>query len=669
MLSPQKSFDLPDGPWLDRLNPAFLAARYPSWAGLATGFEQAAEAFRRHGLRTLAPLDEALHFEPDYFREANPAWEGCDDVTCYRDWLMQGLAAGQFPSAAAHLQHLGLPLLSYPQGFAWRYYARLRPQAGAHRWAALEDFCRHGLAVLDEALPFGPDAGTLLYALGSKFSMKNDTLAVRAYELARSAARLPPAEQQHLADAYLRLGLYRPALELYGGLISDGHATGWTIRNLVKCAIRLEAWPALRDALDRTHRSHAADRLWGVTIGEAVEGLFAGNARAARTLMADGDYRQADRMLAETVAELATLVETHHPSTRAAGARRHLFILANMDEADGVERRVHERARLLDLLEVPHEICPLAAADRYRTVPPDAAAIILFRVPALPAVICLVMSARRLGVPVFFESDVALVDRPIEQFRGKITASLYDGFRFGVPLQAAAARLCDFAIAPTEPLAGAMQKLVRRRRVFVVPDSLLPKPAEPPPSAGTARLFLHTAALSFIDAPPDDFGAALLAAFRHWPGFILHLSGPVHLATCFDAHSRRIVHAGAGRRPQDHWPDLAASDLNLVVPGEAEHALLSWCEAAACAVPSLLLMPHNRLPEIRDDANALVAATPEQWLAALDRLFAEPDLRRRLGTQAQRDVALRCDTDAALRALDRLLSEATSLRGASVRFA
>jgi hypothetical protein len=679
MSAAQESFDLPDGPWLDWLNPTFLAARYPSWAGTTTSFAQAAEAFRRHGLRAAAPLDEALRFDPEYYREANPAWEGCDDVTCYRDWLLEGLAAGRFASGEQHLRHLQLPLLRYPEAFAWRYYSRLRPQAGAHRWAALEDFCQHGFASLGEALPYapdggpngGPDAATLLYALGSRFSMKNDALAVRAYELALSHGVMPPAEQQHLADAYLRLGLHRPAMELYAGLIREQKATGWTIRNLVKCAVRLEAWPTLREALDRTHRSHAADKLWDVTLGEAIAGLFAGRAGAARSLMADGDYRRADAMLADTVAELAALVEARSVAMREGGARRQLFIVANMDEPDGAERRVRERSRLLDLLDVPHEVCPLGAADRYRTVPPDAAAIILFRVPALPAVITLVMSARQAGVPVFFESDVALADAPsIEHFRGRITASLYDSFRFGVPLQAAAARLCDFVIAPTDRLEATLRRLVRRRRGFVVPDSLLPRATETAAaSPGGARIFLHAATLSHIDAPPDGFGEALLAALQRWPDITLHLSGPVHLATCFDAHSGRIIHAGPGGRPQDHWPDLAAADLNLVVPGDADHAFLSWCEAAACAVPSLLFVPTDLPPEIRSEVNAACAATAEVWLIELERLLADPQRRRRLGVQAQRDAALCSGTDAALRALDRLLREATSLRSKNVRLA
>jgi hypothetical protein len=293
----------------------------------------------------------------------------------------------------------------------------------------------------------------------------------------------------------------------------------------------------------------------------------------------------------------------------------------------------------------------------------------LFRAPALPAVITLLMSARRLGVPSFFETDVALADAPpIEHFRGRITASLYDSFRFGVPLQAAAARLCDFAIAPTDRLEGAMRKLVRRRRGFVVPDSLLPKPVAKT-LRSPLRLVLHATSLTHIDGRPGGFGEAMQVALRRWPDMTLHLSGPVHLAPCFDAYSSRIVHAGPGGRPQDHWPDLAEAEINLVAPGDADGAAVSWCEAASCAVPSLLFAPSDLLPELRHEVNVLCAATPDQWLIALERLVGDQKLRWRLGVKAQRDAALCSGTDAALRALDRLLSEATSLRGKNVRFA
>ena len=47
---------------------------------------------------------------------------------------------------------------------------------------------------------------------------------------------------------------------------------------------------------------------------------------------------------------------------------------------------------------------------------------------------------------------------------------------------------------------------------------------------------------------------------------------------------------------------------------------------------------------IRDGENGLLVRTDEEWLAALERLIDDPDLRRRLGEQARRDAVERFST-------------------------
>jgi glycosyltransferase involved in cell wall biosynthesis len=47
---------------------------------------------------------------------------------------------------------------------------------------------------------------------------------------------------------------------------------------------------------------------------------------------------------------------------------------------------------------------------------------------------------------------------------------------------------------------------------------------------------------------------------------------------------------------------------------------------------------------IRDGENGLLVQTDEEWLAALERLIDDPDLRRRLGEQARRDAVARYST-------------------------
>jgi tetratricopeptide (TPR) repeat protein len=665
---------LPDGPWLDHLNPEFLAAIYPAWARAGLSFDDSAEIFRRHGFPVLAAIAPGKEFDPAYFREVNPGWEAAPNQDCYRHWLMEGLPAGKFGAAPAHLENLGLPLATYPEAFPWRYYARLRPSAGAHRWSALDDFCRNGFSTFLESLPLGPDSHGFLLALGRKFSAVNDIVAIRAYELAQSHKPLPAAEQQHMADAYLRLGLWRPAMALYDNVAGSGDSNGWTIRNFVKCAVRLEAWPALRAGLDRARHEQSGDPLWPATVSDAISGMFESRARQGRLLMTAGAYAEADSLLTQSVEDLTALAEKLCPPSppAAAGTNRKLLIIANEDDAESAARRVHEKRALLDRLGQPYEIHPYTDLAAHMAALPHAAAIILFRVPALPGIIQIIVGARRLGIPVIYETDSAVPTTetapPISFFRGKITTSLYDGFRFGLPLQRAAAQLCDFGLAPTEPLAASLRPLVRARRAFVLPNSLLPDSASHPTTnpVDRRRLFIRFASLGFLDAAPGTIGGALISLLQRRPDVLLQISGPLILAPEFDAYAGQVANLGPGSQPADYWPHLAIADINLAIqcdtPDDEYHAAYGWAEAASLGVTTLLFAENGRLPAIRDGVNAARAATPQAWQTALETLLEDPGLRRQIAARAAASIGE--GTVAATHALQRILPDIIKTRDA-----
>jgi hypothetical protein len=660
--------ELPDGPWLDRLNPEFLARTYPAWNITAASFEDAVTAFREHGFAALAALDEGLIFEPAYFRETNPAFEHAGDVECYRHWLVEGLAAGAFGSARAHLRSLGLAIDAYPAGFAWQYYTRLRPRAGAHRWAALDDFCQDGFATYVDLLPIEPEGFAFLLALGRKYSTVNDAFAIRAYEIAESYHPLLAAERQHLADAYLRQGLWRPALRLYDHIAGNGEANGWTVRNFVKCAARLEAWSEMLAGLERARREQAGDPLWDATIADAVSNMFENHARSARMLMAASEYGAAEMRIGAAVEALAALVEklTPLPARVAPGLKRRVLIVANADDTESAARRVTEKLSLLALAGVACETCAYGDVGGQIARLPDFSAVLLFRVPALPDVIRFIVAARRLGVVTVFESDVALPEADaapaIEFFRGKVTAAQYDGMRFGLQLHRAAARLCDFSLAPTEALATALRPLARGRRCFVLPNSLLPEAApERGPAGAPLRVFIRAATLEFMDAAPGTIGAALLGLLNHRADFVLLVSGPLVFDPAFDGCAGRLIHTGQAAVPVDYWPHLAGADLSLVMPcGTVEQeyrAEVNWAEAACAGVASLLFIQPGRLPAIGDGVNALRAAGAQAWAAAFESLLDDAALRERLSARALRDVEFVQGQHIAAQAMQRMFGE------------
>lgn len=662
---------LPDGPWLDHLDPDYLARTYPSWAGGVTTVEEAAQAFRQIGFAELATIAEGFEFDPVYYAEANPAWEGAHERERYRSWLLEGLATGRPGSPAAHLRMLGLELDDYPPGFPWEYYVRLRPSAGAHRWAALQDFCTTGFADLRLEMSFGPDAAAFLCALGRMYSRQNDGLAIRAYEFARSLAPIPAIDQQHLADAYLREGVWRPALDLYQGIVRNGEESAWTLRNLVKCLRELGLSDALLPTAKAVRGRFYESLLWQAAAEESVNAIFEADSCRARRLMAAGRHKEADDLLNRSVAELACVLagpDKRRPKHVAPKTPK-VLILFNEDEQISVRRRVTERTRQLDRLEVAHSAFPLREAERFVAEFPAASAIILFRIPALVPMLRCIMLARWLGISVYYETDDDLLDPAnvpeIGEFRGRIDGALYDDLRYGASLCRAAARLSDYGIAPTIRVAKLVRPLVGSRRCFVIPDTLLEPKRAVDGVAGTdrrnRRLFARVESLTFLDALPGTLGGEILALLQRRADIELGFAGPLHLDRQFDTFHARIRQLGAEPHTSAYRPYLAESDVNLLLqratPREEYHAEIGWREAAALSIPSLMLMPSATLPELRDEENVMRAATVPAWTARLERMLADCRLCERIAKQAWRDAVARHASERTARALRRALTE------------
>lgn len=668
--------DLPDGPWLDHLDPSFLARTYPGWAANVSTIEDAALAFRCHGFAELAALAKGLDFDPNYYAETNPAWQGTHDLERYRNWLLEGIATGRPGSPAAHLRKLGLPLDCYPAAFPWEYYARLRPSAGAHKWAALDDFCESGFATLIDGMRFEPRAFEFLVAVGRMYSTRDDSLAIRAFELARSLGSLPFREEQHLADAYLRQGLWRPAFDLYRGIIQAAEETPWTLRNLAKCAARLEQWTALRAAVETVGR-RLSDRLpWYDAASEVIGTIFEGHASLARTMMAAGQYPGADNLLGRSLADLARLLTDFIPSLppRDHDSIGKVLVLSNEDDADSAYRRVREKLTLLDQLALSHRVIAFEAAEQLIAELPEATAVILFRVPALPPVLRCIVAARQLGIPIYYDSDRLLLDTEntpaIPAYRGLLTGSVYDDVRFGFSLARAAARLSDFGIAPTGRLAETLRPLVQSGICFIVKDTF-PDSAETdhtPLARAEPRkpkLFLRVATLTFLDVETGTIGERLLSVLQQWPNVELYVSGALHLDIRFDLLGGRIHHIGQSGSLRDYRRYLAVSDINLLVrcdtPDDEYQAEISWAEAADVAVPSVMFMPAGVLPDLQDAENVLRAADASGWGVAISRLIEDRDLRQRVAGRANLDAATSRASSNAARALEHALAEGRRL--------
>lgn len=146
-----------------------------------------------------------------------------------------------------------------------------------------------------------------------------------------------------------------------------------------------------------------------------------------------------------------------------------------------------------------------------------------------------------------------------------------------------------------------------------------------------------------------EIQSALLEVLRRKPECRLVLVGNIRARGLLsDLDPARIE-----RRSKVPWPNLPAEfarfDINLapLEPGTftACKSPIKWTETAAVGVPTVASSHGAFAHWIEPDNTGLLAETPEQWCAALERLIESPDYRRRIGEAARIHVTERFAED------------------------
>ncbi len=356
--------------------------------------------------------------------------------------------------------------------------------------------------------------------------------------------------------------------------------------------------------------------------------------------------------------------DTSPPSGRA---NRHQFVPALAGSRKRIVRRVLfvvgiEGAPLRYRARLPAEALALVgvASDVRHYRHPDvsalaagADAVVVYRVPATVEVLGLIASVRERGVPVLFDVDDLIFDPdvaaeiPALEILPAAEAELW---MEGVRRYRTTIEACDAFVGSTPALCRHATRVtgMPAREFANGVGILLGQASDDALRTGRRPGPPRVGYLSGTDTHDLDWAyvePAIVEILTRHPEVELWLGGLVTPSAALDAFSARVV-----RLPLLPWRELPGVlhqiDVNLapLAPGsrfnEAKSAI-KWLEAALVETPTVASPTEPFRDAITPGVTGALAATPEEWVEAVDRLVVDVEHRHALGRRARREALLR----------------------------
>jgi hypothetical protein len=369
---------------------------------------------------------------------------------------------------------------------------------------------------------------------------------------------------------------------------------------------------------------------------DVAHSLFNHATSQARTALAAGDASGAENGLEQTVTSIFDLINALSPSVTPppVGKSPNLLLLANLDYPARAERRLAPLRAALDRLGYAHLTIHFTDIAALQAQIGRVDTVLLFRVPALPQLLPPLASLRAAGTTLIFDSDeslaIATERPPLADYHGYLSSVDYDELAYAHALYRAAARLCDYGLAPSQAIADTLAPLCRTG-IAQVGGWPGPKPVprvEVPTKVAATDLVLATDTFLYLDNDKNSPGSALFDCLAARPASRLIVTGPVKFSSDFVSFGGRITHHF--RAP------LAGIWLGLPTQfaDPAYHAQIQWVDSARAGRPCAMVIDNDLLPDLIDSQTLMRADNPSQWGKKLLTLIDDAALAARIGKAA-----------------------------------
>jgi glycosyltransferase involved in cell wall biosynthesis len=625
--------------------------------------------FCSYGIGNVLQCNAELLFDAEFYCTAYLPWR-LSASNAYWHWLNIGFDKNWHPGRVAWMKSIfasdqaARTGLDFAACRAFFYASEVEA-----KWTELFDRFLDGAVLCDGPhLPVRPETADFFTAVAERFSFcGHDDAALGIYE--RVLLSVPNHRHALLnyADCLQRKGLFLQAAAVHAGIIERNEPSLWCFLNQATCFAELgdfrRAMACLEGGIKRFPGVFPLRDRFNTVAGQ----LLAREWQVAFAIGILGRYGEAQSRMQEAYESVSTKMTVgerlpHQPI-------RSVAIVGNLDIPQCHFYRIEQKVEHLQAAGYPvtvynfHDQLHQFLSDVYKYQ-----AVIFYRVPSTIPVLAAIRKATELGLSTFYDMDDLLFygdsnSESYESYLGQITREDYVGIKLEVPMYRHAISLCDYAIAPTSALAAEMAKIVASGQAFVHRNAFgraHERLAMNPPAARAGKrvtIFYGSGTKRHKEDFHDLVEPALVEIVKRYgarvhvvlvgdtvtseAGRIWYVNRTIP-AEALESIMQNITVIDPLWDIDEYWSILKKCDINLAV---LKNNLITdckseikWMEAAMFGIPSVVSGSATHCEVIEHGVTGLICNTPEEWIAALDLLVRDEELRRRIGLAARQRV-------------------------------
>jgi len=282
-------------------------------------------------------------------------------------------------------------------------------------------------------------------------------------------------------------------------------------------------------------------------------------------------------------------------------------------------------------------------------------AIVVCRLPGTYPVLRAIGLAQRFGIRVYYDIDDLIFDAdhfppPLATYGGTISAEVHTGLALDAPLFKVAMEQADGLIFSTQTLARRWCELhpTSRQLVTVLPNlapAALRREAssskarlEQPDNQQGLRLLVSSGTLAHKQVWTDALAPALAEVMERHPHVQLDLVGSISWPQALALVARGRIRSVPFSDYPTYLQRVGRGHIGLapLEPGIVTDAksAIKWMEYSLMGLATVVSPTATYREILQEGQHTLFASDRQGWVDALERLIADPDLRRHLAREA-----------------------------------